>query len=185
LKDISDILSRPDYDRRSALEEHRSLLLLKRGHIDTMIALVDKTLRKGDTNMTKKITAADIDAQKVKYAAEAAEKWGKTAAYAESERRYAAYSGEQKVDLFNGAEDIFIAFSALRKDDPASNAAQEIVKRWQSYITGHFYSCTDEILAGLGQMYVANTRFTENIDKYGAGTAEFMSKAITAYCKNS
>jgi hypothetical protein len=57
------------------------------------------------------------------------------------------------------------------------------VKSWQQCITDNLYPCTDEILAGLGQMYVCDERFTANLDKYGEGTAKLMSDAIKIYCK--
>ena len=44
-------------------------------------------------------------------------------------------------------------------------------------------ACTDEILAGLGQMYVCDSRFQANLDKHGEGTAQLMSDAIAIYCK--
>ena len=45
-------------------------------------------------------------------------------------------------------------------------------------------TCTNEILAGLGKMYIADERFKKNIDKYGEGTAEFASESVKIYtCK--
>ncbi len=64
-----------------------------------------------------------------------------------------------------------------------STDAQNLVKKLQSYITENFYTCTNEILYGLGQMYVADERFKNNIDKHSRGTAEFISKATEIYCK--
>ena len=64
-----------------------------------------------------------------------------------------------------------------------SDEAQALVKELQNYITENYYTCTNEILAGLGQMYVADERFKTNIDKNGDGTAEFVSKAIEIYCR--
>ena len=55
----------------------------------------------------------------------------------------------------------------------------------QQFITDHFYTCTLEILAGLGEMYVADDRFRKNIDKAGGeGTADFVAQVIRAYCGN-
>lgn len=64
-----------------------------------------------------------------------------------------------------------------------SKEAQELVKRWQGFITENYYTCTKEILAGLGEIYVADERFRDNIDRHDNGTAQFMSDAIKAYCK--
>ena len=80
---------------------------------------------------------------------------------------------------------VFGKFAECRKkgNTADSNEVQTLVKELQAYITENFYTCTKEILAGLGQMYVADERFKTNIDKYGDGTAEFVSKAIEIYCK--
>lgn len=61
--------------------------------------------------------------------------------------------------------------------------AQSLVKKWQDYITAHYYTCTKEILRGLGQMYVGDERFTQHIDQYGDGTAAFMAAAIVVYTR--
>ena len=66
---------------------------------------------------------------------------------------------------------------------PDSEAAKALAEKLQKYITDNFYTCTNEILLGLGQMYVCDERFTQNIDKHGVGTAEFVNKAIIEYCK--
>ena len=63
-----------------------------------------------------------------------------------------------------------------------STEAQALVTKLQTHITENYYNCTDEILAGVGKMYVADERFKKNIDKYGEGTAEFASKAISIRC---
>ena len=64
-----------------------------------------------------------------------------------------------------------------------SNEAQGALAKLQSYITAKYYTCADEILAGLGEMYVADERFKKNIDKYREGTAEYTADAIAAYTK--
>lgn len=79
---------------------------------------------------------------------------------------------------------LFEEFGAIREADPASAAAQEQVKKLQSFITEHYYTCTTQILRGLGQMYAAGGEMTENIDRSGGpGTAAFAAAAIEAYCK--
>ncbi len=61
---------------------------------------------------------------------------------------------------------------------PWDAEAQALVNKLQDYITMHYYTCTNEILTGLGEMYVADERFKTNIDKHADGTAEYISKAI-------
>ena len=67
-------------------------------------------------------------------------------------------------------------------ENPDSTNAQNLVKMLQNHITENYYLCTNEILAGLGQMYVADERFKNNIDKNANGTAEFICEAIEVYC---
>ena len=174
LKDIQPLLQAPETERRRALEAHRHLLELKKQQLEGLLQLVDDTL--GGNHMTKpKITRADIDAAKEQYAAEAKERWGHTDAWKQS---------QGKTPDMAGMEEIFRGFAALLGTDPADGAVQAQVKNWQQFITDNLYHCTDEILAGLGQMYVCDERFAANLDKYGEGTAKLMSEAIAIYCKN-
>ena len=70
----------------------------------------------------------------------------------------------------------------MMKEAPETEKVQELVKELQDYITKHFYTCTKEILAGLGSMYGAGGEFTENIDRAGGeGCAAFCAKAIEIY----
>lgn len=174
LREIKPLLQAPEEQRRRALEAHRSLLELKIQQLEGLVTLVNDTL--GGAPMTKpRITQADIDAAKKQYAAEAEARWGHTEAW--KQQKDPTPAG------LEGAEEIFAAFGALVGTDPASPEVQALVQRWQEHITAHFYPCTREILAGLGQMYVCDARFTANLDKHGAGTAQLMSDAIAIYCK--
>lgn len=182
LEQIGRILSAPDNDRTEALRKHRTLLMMKRRRLDDMLRLVNETI--GGITMydeRPRPTQADWEAVKNQYAQEAAERWGNTEAFLESRERHKDYTPEQKVQISAEMEDIFQAFGAC--PDPEGAEAQALVKRWQAHITRYHYNCTDGILACLGQMYVGDPRFQENLDKYGPGTARKMSAAIAAYCK--
>ena len=116
---------------------------------------------------------------------EVKERWGETQAYAEFIEKTKDYSKERFADINTGFEYIFRDFAKMLQSgaEPDSPEAQALVKKLQGYITEHYYTCTDEILAGLGQMYVSDERFKENIDKYADGTAEFVSEVIKMYTK--
>jgi hypothetical protein len=110
------------------------------------------------------------------YHQEVNEKWGHTQAYAEYQQK-----GKQDHNaLAAGMDAIMAEFAACKQNGcaPASAEAQALVKKLQGYITENFYNCTDAILAGLGEMYVADDRFRANIDRHGDGTAEFIRQAI-------
>ncbi len=119
------------------------------------------------------------------YNNEVKERWGETQAYAEFREKTKHYSKERFADINTGLEYIIRDFAQLMQNgaEPDSPEAQALVKKLQGYITEHYYTCTDETLAGLGQMYVADERFKHNIDKYADGTAEYVSKAIAMYIK--
>ncbi|MBP3633730.1 MAG: TipAS antibiotic-recognition domain-containing protein [Oscillospiraceae bacterium] len=119
------------------------------------------------------------------YQAEAREKWGKTDAYREFEAKTEGRSKQTWDALVKEMDDIMVEFSLCMKqgESPASSKAKSLVKKLQSHITEHYYLCTDEILPGLGQMYVADERFRNNIDKHAAGTAAFIREAIEGCCR--
>ena len=114
---------------------------------------------------------------------ESKEKWGQTQAYREYESRH--YSKQEQNDLAAGMDRIMAEFTLCMKhgQTPDSVQAKSLVKALQDYITENYYRCTKEILAGLGQMYVSDERFRNNIDKHADGTAAFICEAIAAYCR--
>ena len=117
------------------------------------------------------------------YKTEARARWGTTDAYREHEQKTKNYTKEKWVEANNGLMAIFAEFAACKESGASadSSEAQALVAKLQAHITANYYTCTNEILVGLGQMYVADERFKQNIDKYGEGTAEFASKAISVY----
>ena len=179
LKSIEEILSSPNYDKTQALKEQKQLLILKRERLENLISAIDSAM-KGENVMT-----AFDNSKFEQYKAEAREKWGKTEAYQEHAEKTRGYSKDKWNSLAAGLDAIMGQFAESTKhgDAPDSDAAQNLVKALQSHITENYYTCTKEILFGLGQMYVADDRFRQNIDKHADGTATFIRDAITIYCK--
>lgn len=182
LREITSILAHPEIDRTEALQKQRNLLLLRRRHLDEMLAVLEETMG-GKPMNPKKITAAEeYENTRSRYASEVRERWGNTEAYRESEEKEKTRTMEDKAQTQQEAEEIFTAFAALRGQDPATPEIQALVERWQNHITRNYYHCTREILAGLGEMYTADERFSANIDRAGKGTAQLMRDAIRVYC---
>ena len=119
-----------------------------------------------------------------KYRKEARERWGNTDAYREHEQKTKNYTKEKWAEVNDGLMAIFAEFAACKESGASADSAeaQGLVAKLQAHITANYYTCTDEILAGLGQMYVADERFKKNIDKYGQGVAEYVAVAIDEYC---
>ena len=121
------------------------------------------------------------------YETEARSRWGTTDAYREHEQKTKNYTKEKWAEANDGLMAIFAEFAMCKNSGVSADSAeaQALVAKLQAHITTHYYTCTDEILAGLGKMYVADERFKKNIDKYGEGTAEFAATAIEAYCRKA
>ena len=176
LKTIAQILSSPDYDKQQALTWQRKLLFAKKERLERLIDALD-SLEKGEVFMKPNNEYEDL---KNKYAEEVRQRWGSTDAYKESQQRNTDFS--QAASLLDA---VFEEFAELDRSgiSPDDEAAKIQVEKLQRCITDNFYTCTNEILAGLGQMYAADVRFKNNIDKHGEGTAEFVSQCIKSYCK--
>lgn len=176
LKTIAEILSSPDYDKQQALSRQRKLLLAKKERLEQLIATLDSV----EEGMGFMKTKNEYEALKNQYAEEAKQRWGNTDAYKESENRNTDLS--KAVPLLDA---VFEEFAELNRAgaSPESEPAKIMAEKLQQCITDNFYTCTDEILKGLGQMYVADERFRKNIDRHGEGTAEFVSACIKNYFK--
>ena len=119
------------------------------------------------------------------YENEARERWGNTDAYREHEQKTKNYTKEKWAEANDGLMAIFAEFAVCMGSGASTDSAeaQALVAKLQAHITANYYTCTDEILAGLGKMYVADERFKKNIDKHGDGTAEFVAEAIVSCTK--
>ena len=177
LREIKTMLDSPDYDPDEALARQITMLEAQYERTGQVLALARQLQNKGE--LTMDFHAFD-EKELASYREEARERWGGTEAYRESEAR-AAQRDENA--CAQELMECFAALGALRTlpaDDPA---VQEAVAALRDCISAHYYPCTDEILAGLGQMYTADPRFRENIDAAGGeGTAEFAGRAIAAFC---
>ena len=179
LKSIGEILSSPNYDARKSLEEQKILLTLKKERLERLISSIDDAMKGAN------VMSAFDNSEFTKYKAEAQEKWGKTDAYKEHEVKTKNYSKQKWNDLAESMDHIMAEFAVCMKkgEEPDSAEAQNLVEMLQNHITENYYHCTNEILIGLGQMYVADERFKNNIDRHADGTAAFICEAIKVHCR--
>ncbi|MBP0977664.1 MAG: MerR family transcriptional regulator [Oscillospiraceae bacterium] len=185
LKDILKILSSPDYDRKKALEAQKELMILKKNRIEKLISALDDAVKGVKINM-KVFDNSEFEEKREEYAREAKEKWGNTEAYSEFEKKTGSFSTDDIRSLAAGIDEVMAEFAECMKNGsaPDSAEAKDLVRKLQNYITETSYTCTDEILAGLGKMYTADERFRKNIDRHGEGTAQFIYDAIDKYCSS-
>ena len=173
------MLSSSNYDKTKALQEQKQLLILKKERLERLISAIDNA-GKGE-NVVKAFDNSKFEI----YKAEAQERWGNTYAYKEHAEKTKNYGMDKWSSLASDMDIIFREFSICMKNDleSGSEEPQSLVKKLQNHITENYYNCTKEILSGLGQMYVADERFKNNIDKHADGTAAYVCEAISHYSK--
>ena len=175
LKEIREILDSEDFDAAEALLQQIKLLELQHDRLGELIAYARELQEKGVNSMN--FTAFDkteID----RYKEEAKARWGATEAYQESKTRKVSDDAPQQM------MEIFRRFGKVRHLPPESNEVQALAAELQQHITDNYYTCTKEIFYGLGELYVSDERFQQNIDNAaGEGTADFVSRAIAIFCQ--
>ncbi len=182
LREIKAILDNPGFDRNQALQEQIYLLEIKKKHIEKLLELARNSQIIGG-KLIMDFSAFNQDEVK-RYTEEAKKRWSDTNEYKEYERKNNNISEEVSVQKWSGLMEIFAEIGKLKDLSPKDEKVQRQIVKLQNYITDNFYTCSNEILKSLGQMYVANDEMKQNIDKVGgAGTAEFTHKAIEEYCK--
>lgn len=182
LKEIGRVLDAPAYDEREALAKQSELLLLRRERIDKMLSLINQKLKGDQTMAFDAFETTKEENLRAQYAREAQERWGETAAYRECEKNMQNRTSEKQAGFDQAAEEIFKGFADLQRRNvpPVSAEAAQQTDLWQRFITEHYYTCTDELLLSLANMYTSDERFTAYLDRFGAGTAAYMSAAIKA-----
>jgi DNA-binding transcriptional MerR regulator len=189
LDEIRRIVDQSSYDRAAGLARQRTLLVERAGHLQELIEAVDAALdaeQRGTRMTNEEMLEVFGDFDPSRYEEEARQRWGDTEAYRESARRTSRYSRADWERIKQEGAEINEAFLALMaRGVPATDpAAAEVAERHRAYLSRWFYECTPEIQAGLGQMYAADPRFTESIDRAGPGLAAYMSEAIAAHAGN-
>lgn len=180
LKEIKDILDSPDFDYSRALDQQITLLQMKKEHLENLINLAREIKQIG----VKKLDFTVFNTKKMdEYAKRAKESWGQTPEYREFEEKSKDRTKEDERKLWAGLMEIFTEFGSMKGSSPSGSEAQALVKKLQDYITEYFYTCSDEILAALGNMYAGGGEMTDNINHAGGeGTAEFAAQVIKVYC---
>lgn len=181
LKDIRKIMDNPEFNSEKALSQQIELLKLKKEHLENLISFACEIKALGEYKMD----FSAFDQNKIeKYKKEAEKSWENTKEYKEFEEKDKSRTKEQNRILNAKLMNIIAEFGKMKNLSPESEMVQNQVKKLQDFISENYYKCSEEILNGLGIMYVSDKEFSENIEKAaGAGAAQFISDAIKAYCK--
>ncbi len=187
LNEIKDIVNDESLDRHAILSMQRNLLNIQKDRLNSMVHFIDDLLKKGVTHMSEQMKNVlnndQFNEQKMAYAKEARQKWGKTTSYQQSQKRLSQYSQEQIKQLNQQQQDIYRNIAALMHLDVKDAQVQDLIHQARILINDHWYDCGMEQFSALGQMYVADNRFKQNIDQHGTGLAEFIKKGIDHYCR--
>ncbi|MCI7097561.1 MAG: MerR family transcriptional regulator [Lachnospiraceae bacterium] len=182
LKEIRCILDSSGYDRDRMLEQQIELLQLQKEHLENLIQLACEIRETG----VKIMDFSAFDTSKIdEYAKQAKAAWGETDAYKEYEEKSKGRTGKDEQAMGEGLMQLFVEFGEMKRSGmkPSDEAVQKQVEKLQTYITEHYYMCTQEILQGLGCMYSGGGEMTDNINRAGGeGTAEFTDRAIRVFC---
>lgn len=172
-------------DRAALLRKHRRELAEKRTRIDAMLAAVDAALgalEKGQTMQPVDVKKMFDGFNPEDYEEEARQRWGHTDAYKESARRTKQYGKPEWEVIRRESEAIYARLAELMQQGAgaADPAVQAAVEDHRMHLERWFYPCSKQMHHGLGEMYVADARFTANLDKVAPGFARFLRDAIAA-----
>ena len=181
LKEIKEILDSPNFNQEEAIAQQIKLLELQYKHIGELISFAREIQTKGVKTMNFEV----FDTNEIEqYKAEVKSKWGNSKAYQEYEQRVVSHSEHNDSKFVNEIMSLFTDLGAMKQLPPTDKAVQEKIAALQAYINENFYTCSNDILIELGEMYVCDDRFKKNIDRFGGeGTAKFVREAIFVYCE--
>lgn len=181
LKEIKEFLDSPDFNQEETIAQQIKLLELQYKHIGELISFAREIQTKGVKTMNFEV----FDTNEIEqYKAEVKSKWGNSKAYQEYEQRVVSHSEHNDSKFVNGIMSLFTDLGAMKQLPPTDKAVQEKIAALQAYINENFYTCSNDILKELGEMYVCDDRFKKNIDRFGGeGTAKFVREAIFVYCE--
>ena len=181
LKEIKEFLDSPNFNQEETIAQQIKLLELQYKHIGELISFAREIQTKGVKTMNFEV----FDTNEIEqYKAEVKSKWGNSKAYQEYEQRVVSHSEHNDSKFVNEIMSLFTDLGAMKQLPPTDKAVQEKIAALQAYINENFYTCSNDILIELGEMYVCDDRFKKNIDRFGGeGTAKFVREAIFVYCE--
>jgi DNA-binding transcriptional MerR regulator len=185
LEEVATLLDDPDADPAAHLRRQHRLLRERLERTQAMVEAVEKEMEAQQMGIS--LTPEERfelfgDGFSDEYQAEAEERWGDTEAWAQSQRRTAAYTKDDWVRIKEEGAGIERRLAeALRAGAaPDSARAMDAAEEHRQHISRWFYDCPPGMHAGLGRMYVEDERFTAHYEAVAPGLAQFVSAAVQA-----
>lgn len=169
----------------SAMTQARDRTVAKIVWLQTIAANLTRSIanhHEGDPMTPKEKLSVFDGFDPAEHQQEAEDRWGGTQEYAESAKRTSSYSAADWKTIRAEADDIYSGFAALMHAGvaPSTEKPRELVDAHRNHISRWFYTCTPETHSGLGEMYAADQRFADTINKTADGLAAYLSEAIAA-----
>jgi len=185
LKEIKTIINSPSFNQQEALILQRKMLIEKRNRVDKMIETIDKTIKHiiGEIHITHEERFEGINFRFNQYEQEARMRWGNRSVDKVNAKLKGMAKDEQE-DLYQNWDMIFNKLVQLRAYSPKSQEVQKAIKEWYDFLNENFGNYSLDAFYGLGQLYIKDERFTQNIDQYSEGLAKFMSRAMEIFSVN-
>lgn len=186
LSQIKELLSNPSFDREKAFNLQKKYLLHEKRRIEMMLETLEKSVQnmKGRMTMSIKDKFHGFDFTNNPYEDEARRLWGDKAVD-QSNAHIKSLSQNEQETIAKGMDALFTDLAKIRKEAPDSATAQAAMAKMYSHFNANFgFRYSLEAFAGVGQMYVTDERFTENVDKYGDGLAKFLSETMKIYAES-
>ena len=186
LKEIDLIINRPDFNLVDALKKHRSCIKARVKRLSALIATIDETIEatQGEKRMGEKDYFKGFN--ETQFKDEVKERWGSMPQYAESHKKWASFSKEQKEAIkVEGAHIATRMAGADPNISPGNPDVQAAVREYHAYLNKYFYTCDVSFLLGLADMWVEDPRFAVNYEQIREGGAKFVHKAVHIFCDNN
>ncbi len=182
LGEIQLLLDDPAHERAAALRHQLECVGRERERLDATARALEAALAANLNSTDQQEATMFEDFEATDWEQEARERWGQTDAYRESAVRTARYGEREWREIAVEGGHITAEFaSAMAAGEPPGGArARAIALRHRDHLSRWFYPCSAERHRGLGQLYVADGRFSANFERHRPGLAAYVGDAIAA-----
>lgn len=190
LTEIATIIDDPQVDPLEHLRRQHRMLTERVDRLGRIVATVEKAMEAREMGINlepHELVEVFGEHNPAQYAAEAEERWGDTDAFRESQRRTSTYTKDDWIRMREEASEIEgrLADAMHAGLPPDSAAAMEAAEAHRQHISRWFYDCSREMHRALGEMYVADERFTAHYEAVAAGLGPYVRDTIVANADRS
>ncbi|MGP4109948.1 MerR family transcriptional regulator [Streptomyces sp. 4N509B] len=185
LEEIATLLDDPAADPLAHLRRQHGLLTGRIARLRAMVASVERAMEARTMGIT--LTPEERfevfgDFDPGQHGEEIQRRWGDTDAYRESRRRTAAYGKEDWLRIRRESDELTDRFAALLDSGagPETEAAMDLAEEHRQHVCRYFYTCSHEVHAGVGELFVNDERFAAPYEAVRPGLAAYVRDAVVA-----